>query len=289
MTVVLTGAGGQLGRAVIAAAKSAGIAITAHDRAALDIADADAVHRAVDGASVVINAAAYTDVDRAEGDLLETWRVNCSGPAVLADACNEGGAALLHISTDYVFDGNDRKAYTERDAVSPLGAYGASKAEGEEAIADSLKRHVILRTAWLFSATGRSFVRSMLTAARTRDELSVVSDRHGCPTAADDLAGAVLHVAQAMAQPKHKHWGIYHYCGAPPTTWFKFAEAIFAHHPKPPKLVPISGKDWPAPAPRPDNAVLDCKKIKRDYGLEQPDWRAALGPVVAAIMAEGAT
>ena len=280
MRLVLTGASGQLGTAVRALAAGTGIDLVALDRAALDIADAGAVERAVSGANLVVNAAAWTDVDAAESDLLGAWRANCTGPAELAEACRGAGAALLHISTDYVFDGSRKRPWTEKEPVNPLGAYGASKAEGEEAVRAVLDRHIILRTAWLFSATGRNFVRTMLRAGEARDELRVVNDRFGCPTAATDLAGAVLRIAEAVTQPKHKHWGTYHYCGAPVTSWFGFAEAIFARHAKPPRLVPIKGEDWPAPAPRPTYAALDCSRLKRDFAIVQPDWRPALGAVL---------
>mgnify|MGYP000110481855 CR=1 FL=1 len=280
MRLVLTGAGGQLGRAVSALAAGRDIDLVAFDRAALDIVEPEAVQRTLSGANIVVNAAAWTDVDAAEGDVLGVWRANCTGPAVLAEACRGAGAALIHISTDYVFDGSRKRPWTEREPVNPLGAYGASKAEGEDAVRAVLERHIVLRTAWLFSATGRNFVRTMLRAGETRDELRVVNDRFGCPTSAADLAGAVLAVAEALVQPKHRHWGTYHYCGAPVTSWYGFAEAIFARHKKPPRLVPIKGAEWPAPAPRPTFAALDCSRLKRDFAIVQPDWRPGLGAVL---------
>jgi dTDP-4-dehydrorhamnose reductase len=283
VSIVFTGAGGQLGRAIAALAAQRGVAATGFDHAALDIADEAAVAAKCAGAKVVINAAAFTDVDGAEGDILGAWRVNCTGPMVLADWCAQNGAALIHISTDYVFDGRKRKPYTEKDEITPLGAYGASKAEGEAEIVQRLDQHVILRTAWLFSATGRNFVRSMVNAGLARTELTVVSDRHGSPTFAGHLAEAVLDIAAKITAGKNRKWGIYHYAGAPAATWFTFAEDIFRHHPRQPRLVPIAGKDWPAPAPRPDNSVLDCSKLKKDFDIAQPDWRPAVADVVRAL------
>jgi dTDP-4-dehydrorhamnose reductase len=284
VSIIVTGAGGQLGQALAAVAQQRRIDLRAFDHASLDIADEEAVAAAFTGASLVINAAAYTDVDGAEGDILAAWRANSGGPAVLAEWCARNGAALIHVSTDYVFDGKKRKPYSERDAVAPLGAYGASKSEGEEEIVRRLDQHVILRTAWLFSATGRNFVRSMVKAAETRDELRVVSDRHGSPTFAGHLAEAVLDIAARIGERRNTRWGVYHYGGAPATTWFGFAEEIFRHHPRPPRLVPIAGKDWPSPAPRPDNSALDCAKMKRDFGIAQPDWRPAVGAVVRELV-----
>jgi dTDP-4-dehydrorhamnose reductase len=283
MTILLTGAGGQLGQALQRVAAAEGVSLRALDRAALDIADPAAVARAIPGTTIVINAAAWTDVDGAEGDLLGAWRANRTGPAVLAEACKAAGAALIHLSTDYVFDGSRQRPWAEREPVNPLGAYGASKAEGEAAVRDGLDRHIILRTAWLFSATGRNFVRTMLKAAGQHEELRIVDDRFGCPTAALDLAGAVLKIAGAMAVPGHRHWGTYHYCGKPAVSWFDFARAIFAGAEKPPRLVPIKSVDWPAPAPRPAYAALDCSRLQRDFAIVQPDWRPGLDAVLAEL------
>lgn len=284
MSIVVTGAGGQLGAAILRAAAAQAVQVHGLDRAALDIADEASIERVLLGAKVVINTAAFTNVDGAEGDILGAWRGNCTGPALLADWCARNDAALVHVSTDYVFDGVKAKPYGERDAINPLGAYGASKAEGEAAVAETLDRHMIVRSSWLFSAWPGNFVATMLRVARDRDEIRVVNDRYGSPTSADDLAAALLTLAKAAGDPKNRKWGLFHYGGAPATTWYGFAEEIFRHHPKPPRLVPVSGAEWPAPAPRPANSALECTRIKRDFGIAQPDWRKAVANAVPKLL-----
>ena len=195
--VLLTGANGQLGWEVARRAAAAGLSCHAVDRGALDITDADAVTRTIADLrpAVVINAAAYTAVDRAESDEASAFAVNRDGPTYLAEACAAGGITLVHISTDYVFDGTKKSAYTEEDPMVPLGVYGASKLAGEEAVRRLCPRHIILRTAWVYGIHGQNFVQTMLRIARERDTVRVVDDQRGCPTFAGDLADAILELA----------------------------------------------------------------------------------------------
>lgn len=288
MHLLVTGANGQVGHA-LAGMVAPDLVITALDRAGLDITDRDAVLRAVrvQHPDVVVNAAAYTAVDQAEREPERAFAVNRDGPAHLAEACEEVGIPLLHLSTDYVFDGTKGGAYTEEDPVAPLGVYGQSKWAGEEAVRAQTERHVILRTAWVFSDHGANFVKTMLRLGREREMLRVVADQHGGPTAAADIAAALLAIArQVTADPGR--WGTYHFAGQPPTTWYGFAAAIFeearrygplAVH----AVTPITTAEYPTPAQRPANSVLATDRIEAAFGASAPDWRASLARTVARL------
>lgn len=264
MRILVTGGRGQLGRSLAARAE-----VTAVDVDAVDITDADAVARAVAGYDVVINGAAYTNVDRAETDRDRAYGVNRDGAANLARAC---GARLLHVSTNYVFDGA-AGPYREDDAVHPLNVYGASKADGERAVHDA--GGTVVRTSWLFGEGGPSFVHSILALASERPELRIVADQHGCPTYAGDLADALLALARHRDRAP-----TYHYCNDGATTWHGFAEAIVAEAHLPVAVVPIATTDYATPARRPANGVLDTSRI-RALGIVPPSWRAGLARVVA--------
>ncbi|HET7408888.1 MAG TPA: sugar nucleotide-binding protein, partial [Paracoccaceae bacterium] len=192
----------------------------------------------------------------------------------------------LHISTDYVFNGAQEGPWTEDDRPAPLGAYGRSKLAGERAVAEAGGKHVILRTSWVHAGHGQNFVRTMLRVGATRDRLTVVDDQHGGPTAAADIAGALVAIARAFAAERGVP-GVFHYCGAPPTSWCGFAREIFARADwmRTPEIVPIRTEDWPTPAARPANSVLDCTRIGSAYGIRQPDWRVSLGPILAELRA----
>ena len=250
-------------------------------RSEVDITDAAAVAAAVRGADFVANCAAYTAVDKAETERDQAFAVNATGPGVIARACAEAGAALLHISTDYVFRGDGDRPWREDDPIAPLSVYGESKAAGEAAVREALPRHVILRTAWVFAAHGNNFVRTMLRLGAERPELRIVADQRGGPTAAADIAAAILAIRERALAPGFDGWGTFHFAGAPATTWHDFAAAIFAEKGgAAPALHPIATSDYPTPARRPSNSVLDCGKIGRVFGLAQPDWRRALSAVV---------
>ncbi len=286
MRVLLTGAAGQVGRET-ARAMGADDDLLALDRAALDITDREAVFEAVrqHRPEVVINAAAYTAVDHAESEAETVLAVNRDGTRHLAEACAEAGAALIHLSTDYVFDGQKAEPYSEGDPPNPLGAYGQSKWEGEEAVRQTLRRHVILRTSWVFSAHPPNFVLTMLRLARERDALRVVADQQGCPTAAADVARSALAVARRLVADAEAPMGTFHLAGQPATTWHGFAEAVVEearrHGPlRAQRVEPIATAEYPTPAPRPANSRLDTAKLERAYGLAAPDWRPALRRVI---------
>jgi dTDP-4-dehydrorhamnose reductase len=273
------------------------------DRAQLDLAQPDQVRDAVTAArpQIVVNAAAYTAVDAAEADRDAAFVVNRDGPAALADACGELGAALIHYSTDYVFDGTKTGAYFEDDPINPLSTYGASKAAGEAAIRACFERHVIIRTSWVYSAIGRNFVKTMLRLGQERDELGIVDDQRGSPTAAADIATATIAICAALTAGHADGFGTFHFCGGGVTSWYGFARAIFAGAAerglRTPRVVkPIATEAYPTPAPRPCNSALDCGKIEQTYGIVAPTWRASLSAcldeTVAAmprpVLAEGA-
>ncbi|HEU4813141.1 MAG TPA: dTDP-4-dehydrorhamnose reductase [Xanthomonadaceae bacterium] len=243
---------------------------------------------------VVVNAAAYTAVDRAEDEREAAFRANAEAPAALAGACARKGALLLHYSTDYVFDGQGTHPYRADDPTDPLGAYGASKLAGEQAIVASGCRHLILRTAWVYAAHGHNFLRTMLRLGADRDELRVVADQAGTPTSAGLIADTSAQVLRAVRDEKARQGGIYHLTAAGATTWHGFAEAIFdgAHArgliEHRPRVLPITTADFPTRAARPAFSVLDHSALERDFALSLPRWQDGLARVLDTLaMAEG--
>ncbi len=234
----------------------------------------------------VVNAAAWTAVDAAEADEAAARRVNAEGPDILAAACARMPVPLLHLSTDYVFDGRKGAPYTEDDAPNPLSAYGRTKLAGEVAVLDAHEQAMVLRTSWVFAARGRNFMRTMLAAGAARPVLRVVGDQQGCPTAAPDLADAIAAILARIRDEgwHNSHRGIFHAAGAGTTTWHGFAKAIFeaaASRGGPrPEVLAIGTRDWPTPAPRPADARLDCDKLRRVLGVALPSWRDGLARVV---------
>jgi len=284
--ILITGADGQLGSELLRRAAQYEVTTTGLTRAQLDITDAEAVRRTVlqSGVVAVVNAAAYTAVDKAESEMALAYAVNRDGAAHLARACAAANIPLIHVSTDYVFDGSKTTPYTEDDRVHPVSVYGASKEAGEQMLRSALARHIILRTAWVYSPFGHNFVKTMLRLARERDSLRVVADQHGCPTAAGDLAEAILQIVLRIEAEGEVPWGTYHYCGAGSTTWHGFAEAVV--HQAAPALgrsvpvVPITTADYPTPARRPANSVLDCRRIQERLGIQPRPWRESLNDVM---------
>lgn len=253
------------------------------DRADLSRQGACAEAIAAADADIVVNAAAYTAVDQAEHEADLAQRINADAVAEIANACAARDLPLIQLSTDYVFNGQSIHPWREGDAPEPLSVYGRTKLAGEEAVGQSGARAVILRTSWVFSAHGSNFVRTMLRFGAQRGSLDVVNNQYGGPTAAHDIAAAVFRVAHALLYGRGQP-GIYHYCGAPHTTWFKFAQAIFSQTPaQRPVLVPIQSEDWPTAATRPMFSMLDCARINQTFGIEQPDWRPALGLVLSEL------
>lgn len=260
MSFIVTGANGQVGRELVA--RSVLGEVIAFERAGLDITSFDAVVAVINTHSpkAVINAAAYTAVDKAESEPDAAFAANRDGPAVLAQACAFAGIPLLHLSTDYVFDGSQAEPYTEQAPANPLGIYGQSKWEGEEAIRRHLPQHLILRVSWVFGAHGNNFVRTMLRLGRERSELRVVADQRGAPTHAGAIAEALLAIARRL--PAALPWGTYHYTGAPATTWHGFAVSIFDEAAslglleRKPVVHAITTDEYPTPARRPANSEL---------------------------------
>ncbi len=246
-----------------------------------DLTDPEACARAIrdSGCTAVINAAAHTAVDRAESEPDLARLINAAAPAAMAQATAALGVPFVHISTDYVFDGSGEQPRIESDPTGPLGVYGRTKLEGEQAIAAAGGQWAVLRTSWVFSAHGANFVKTMLRLGAERAELRVVADQHGGPTAAADIAGACLSMVQAMLENPARG-GIYHFSGAPDTSWAGFARDIMLQAGLACRITDIASSDYPTPARRPMNSRLDCAAIRRDFGIARPDWRAGLAQVL---------
>lgn len=279
--ILVFGGNGQLGRELTKLAASRRAPLVALGRAEADITDSAAVAAALSAHRplLVVNAAAYTNVDRAESDTAAAAAANATGPAVIAAACARAAVPLVHVSTDYVFDGRKAAPYQESDPVAPLNVYGRTKAAGEAAVRAALPRHVILRTAWLYGAFGHNFLKTILRLARERDELRVVADQHGSPTSSRELAAAILHMAPRLAATgagAGELWGTYHLTGAGATTWHGFAAVILAaQRPltgRTPKLFAITTAEYPTPAVRPANATLDCRRFAQAFGWRARPW-----------------
>ena len=286
--VLLTGGSGQVGTEIIRHAP-ASLNIVAPPRAELDMGDPDAIAALVAARpwAAVINCAAYTAVDKAETDVVAAWRANALGPAALARATAEAEIPLIHISTDYVFDGSKDGFYLETDPVAPIGVYGASKEGGAQAGRTANPRHVILRTAWVVSPHGSNFVKTMLRLAESRAELNVVDDQRGCPTSAVDIAQAVLAITGRMIRGADAPTGVYHFVNEGEATWCEFARAIFdaadARGLRTPVVHPIPSSDYPTPARRPANSRLSAEKLRKDYGIAPRPWQAALADIIEAL------
>jgi dTDP-4-dehydrorhamnose reductase len=281
MRLLLLGGSGQVGTEFQALPLPRGIEVVAPDEAALDLTDRDALDNVVAAGSwsAVINAAAYTDVDRAESDEAKALAVNGDAPARLSDATGRFGIPLVHISTDYVFDGCKGAPYVESDAPSPLNAYGRSKLAGEQGVAAGNSRHLILRTSWVYSPYRRNFVRTILRLASERDRLTIVADQRGCPTAAQDVANVCLSLALRCAlRPESGPYGLYHFAGGGEATWHEFAKTIveLARLPDPIEVVPIGTDDYPTAAKRPLDSRLDCAALDRAFRIKPRPWREAL-------------
>ena len=285
MKILLLGGNGQVGRELRRSlAPLGGLVVATRDGDGADaVADFDAPQSltalvARMAPDVVVNAAAYTAVDKAETDVEAAFRINAEAPEAIAKACAASGAWLVHYSTDYVFDGSATRPYREDDATSPLGVYGASKLAGEEAIRASGARHAILRTAWVYAAHGKNFLLTMLRLAGEREELRVVADQFGAPTPAAWIADAT---AQLLRQHVAES-GTWHLTAGGETSWHGFAEAIVeaAHASgliaRAPRVVAIPTSDYPTPARRPAYSVLDTTRLRGDFGIVPPDWREGL-------------
>jgi len=249
-----------------------------------DLTNPDACAQVLRAGTVdaAINAAAYTAVDRAETDRETAFAVNAVAPGEMARVTADVGIPLVHISTDYVFDGQGTRAWTPNDSTAPLGVYGRSKLAGEEGVRAAEGQHAILRTSWVFSASGTNFVKTMLQLGSERKKLTVVGDQVGGPTPAAPLAAAVLRVAEYLAVGKVPS-GTWHLSGAPDVSWADFAREIFVQAQIDCHVDEITSADYPTPAPRPANSRLDCHSFTEDFGIDRPDWRAGLAEVLKEI------
>jgi dTDP-4-dehydrorhamnose reductase len=283
LRILLTGRTGQVGSALVDALAPLG-EVRAFDRQGLDLLDPQSIRSAMAGVKpdVVINAAAYTAVDRAEREKELALEVNARAVKELAREARSFDALLIHFSTDYVFDGAKTAPYVETDAPNPLSVYGSSKLEGERAIAASGCRHLIFRTSWVYGPAGRNFLHAILDAARTRPELRVVNDQRGAPTSSAAIAGAVAQVLSST-DISGKPGGIYHLTAAGETTWHGFAAAILAGKGLKIPVAAIRSDEYPAAARRPRNSLLDNSKLGAAFDVALPDWRQGLAAVLAAI------
>ncbi|WHR52841.1 dTDP-4-dehydrorhamnose reductase [Vibrio furnissii] len=290
MRVLITGCYGQVGSCLTQQlANDKSITVLALDREHLDITSQDAVNAAVAEfkPSIIINAAAHTAVDKAEEEIDLSYAINRDGPKYLAQAAQSIDAAILHISTDYVFEGNKAGEYVETDTTNPQGVYGKSKLAGEIAVAQACDKHVILRTAWVFGDNGNNFVKTMLRLGENRDALSIVGDQFGGPTYAGDIASALIQIAKRITKGDTVEYGVYHYSGLPHVSWFDFADAIFdvaveqGVLANKPSLTSITTDQYPTPAKRPSNSRLSTEKITQGFSVKASDWKAALNNIQA--------
>ncbi len=293
MKLLVTGAEGQVAKCLQeAGAAVRGLNVVAVGRPRLDITAPASVLDAVSALrpDVIVNAAAYTAVDRAESEPGIAHLVNAAGAGNVARAAHQAGVPVIHISTDYVFDGSKTSAYSESDAVGPISVYGRSKLDGERLVEEAAVRHVILRTAWVYSPFGNNFVKTMLRLASQRPELGVVDDQYGSPTYAPHLAAAILDIAQQVSKAGDGGgaWGIYHACGAGETTWCGLAREVFQVSARlggpHADVKPIATSDYPTAARRPANSRLSGEKLRAVFGVALPDWRDGVAACVERLV-----
>lgn len=293
MKLLIIGANGQLGWELCQRKNQHGFDADSCDLPLFDITDQKNVLNTVEAAKpeIIINAAAYTAVDQAEKEPETAFSVNRDGVAHLAEICSTLNIPLIHISTDYVFDGSKETPYTEEDAVLPLGIYGESKAKGEDVIRRTLPRHIIIRTSWLYGIHGKNFVKTMLRLGKMDDPIRVVDDQYGCPTSAADLADVILTISRTILKKESTPWGTYHYSNAGKTSWFQFAQKIFdiasgydVFSYK--SLNPIKTTEYPTPARRPQNSVLQCNLIAETFNIKPIPWEESLSKMINRLYAK---
>jgi dTDP-4-dehydrorhamnose reductase len=292
MRIAVTGSQGQVARSILERAKERGVDVVTLARPQFDLAEPSTINASLTAAKadLVVNAAAYTAVDKAESEEALAREINCTGAAMVADVANRLAIPVIHLSTDYVFDGSGDLPFREDDPTGPLNAYGRSKLAGENAVKAANARHIILRTSWVYSPFGANFVRTMLRLGETRAAVSVVADQIGQPTCALDIADAILDICDALktrSESDH-HFGLFHLAGSGGTNWAEFAEAIFAEaarHGRPSvSVTPIATSQYPTPARRPANSRLDTQKLANVYGIELPQWRNSLSLVIERLL-----
>lgn len=291
MKLFVTGANGQLGWEVARVGSLSGHDVLAMTRSQLDITKPDDIMKIFSEfkPEIIVNGSAYTKVDQAETEKDRAYEINRDGAGHLAAVCNTLNIPLIHISTDFVFDGGKNAPYTENDPVNPLNIYGMSKWEGEKKVAAVLERHIIIRTSWLYGVHGNNFVKTMLRLAREKTHLRVVSDQTGCPTCAADLADAIVNIADAVSNDPEPAWGLYHYCGFGETTWYEFASTAIDYARKyiPVRveaIEPISTAEYPVAAVRPSYSVLDCQSIRNTFDVDMKPWIDSLKRTIDSIL-----
>lgn len=290
MKILVLGSNGQLGRCLADQFSGSDYETIFTSRADLDIADLSGAKDKITKLrpDLIINASAYTAVDKAEKDRDVAYLINHVAVANIAQICAELGCGLIHMSTDYVFDGATTQPYKETDATNPQGVYGDSKLQGELAIQASGCQHLIIRTAWVFSEYGNNFLKTMLRLGRERNQLSIVGDHIGCPTYAQDIAKTIVALVAPMKEQGFCS-GIFHYCGDKACSWYEFAQAIFAAAAQggltvPERVNAISSKEYPTLAARPAYSVLDCASLAKTFELAPSDWQRAIPMVISALV-----
>lgn len=289
MRVLVTGSEGQLSRSLVErAAAHPRLSIQTTRRPDVDLARPGSLSQAIERIrpDLVINAAAYTQVDQAESEPELAFRINRDAAGEAAAAAFKIGAPIIQLSTDYVFDGTSSTPYREEDPTNPLNVYGASKLAGEKAVAEANPDHLILRTSWVISPFGTNFVKTMLRLATQREEVAVVSDQRGCPTSALDLASAILDLAERRYDGERVGWrATYHLAGSEDASWAELAQAVFDALGVLTRVRPIGSAEYPTPARRPSFGVLDCSRVRDTLGTSLPDWRCSLPGLIAAVRA----
>ena len=292
MKFLITGAGGQLGQSLSKQTTNLHEAVTL-DRNALDITNMQDVEKIIDQTrpDYVINSAAYTAVDKAEAETEQAFKINRDGPAILACVCAKFDIPLIHISTDYVFNGQKSTPYVETDEICPINVYGESKWQGEEAVRAAWDKHIILRVSWVFGFHGHNFVKTVQRLARELEEFKIVADQHGCPTATVHISQVILRIVDKLSDNEFLDYGTYHYCDSPATNWCEFAKVIAEETRCYEDLVvknilPNTTAGYPTPAARPQNSRMDCSKLQRVFGIEQYAWRSALKNLVKELNEE---
>jgi dTDP-4-dehydrorhamnose reductase len=280
MRILVAGGHGQVGRALAQLGKEQGLDLIALSRSELNITDAVSISAAFNKhhPELLINAAAYTAVDKAESEPELAYAINAKGVGLLAEACAKSNIPMLHISTDYVFDGTKATPYTEMDQVNPLSVYGKSKEAGERILREKLNQHIILRTSWVFGEHGNNFVKTIVRLAKEREELNVVADQLGGPTSSEAIAEVLLHISSRFRFDLESKWGTYHFCQKPYVSWYEFAKSIIEDsintraidHPV--RVNPILSKDYSSAARRPKNSKLKTQKLTENFNFSIKDW-----------------
>ena len=291
MRILVAGGQGQVGSALAQLGTEQELDLVALGRSDLDITDAASIAEAFEKyqPELLINAAAYTAVDKAESEAELAYAINETATALLADACSAANIPMLHISTDYVFDGSKVGLYTEDDPVNPLAVYAKSKEAGERALRERVERHIILRTSWVFGVQGNNFVKTMVRLAKDRDRLTVVADQFGGPSSARGIAEALLTIAAQYEKNASVAWGTYHYCQKPYVSWHQFAQAIIERAAEmglvdhPVEVAPIPSSEFPTPVTRPANSRLDTTSLTQALGIKDTEWSLDVDAVLKSL------